>query len=158
EAPAGEPAAYRDGVARAAALLEAGALEKVVLARRLRAPLAPHTDLRVPLTRLTKRYLDCWTFAVDGVLGASPETLIRSTRGRVSARVLAGTRRRADDERRDLELSGELMASDKERYEHELAVRSLIDTLTPHVHALTRDEEPYLLQLPNVWHLATNVR
>lgn len=158
EEPAGEAEAYRTGVARAAEHLEAGDLEKVVLSRRLRASLPEGADLTAPLTRLTKRYLDCWTYAVDGMLGSSPETLIRSIHGRVSARVLAGTRRRASEASRDEALSEELMSSRKERFEHELAVLSLMDTLAPHVTDLTRDAEPYLLQLPNVWHLATNVR
>ena len=30
--------------------------------------------------------IDCYAFAVDGLIGASPETLVRSERGEVSAR------------------------------------------------------------------------
>ena len=47
-------------------------------------------DLRVPLGRLNSAYPDTFTFAVDGLIGASPETLVQSSRGAVTARVLAG--------------------------------------------------------------------
>lgn len=156
--PVGEADAYRDGVAEAGKRLDAASIEKVVLARRLRANLPEGADLRVPLVRLANRYIDCWTFSVDGMMGASPETLIRSIHGRVSARVLAGTRKRSADEMQDQQLSEELVASPKEQHEHRLAVESLVDTLSPHVTELVHDPSPYLLQLPNVWHLATNVK
>lgn len=156
--PAPEADAYRDGVAEAGRRLAAGTLEKVVLARRLEAQLPENADLRVPLSRLAKRYIDCWTFAVDGMIGASPETLIRSIHGNVYARVLAGTRRRSDDESRDLALAEELVTSTKEQLEHRFAVQSLVETLSPHVTDLDYDPDPEVLQLPNVWHLATKVR
>lgn len=155
--PEGEADAYRNGVTEAGRRLEAGALEKVVLARRLEATLPENADLRVPLARLAKRYIDCWTFAVDGMIGASPETLIRSIHGNVYARVLAGTRRRSDDELQDRALATELMSSEKEQLEHRFAVESLVETLSPHVTDLRYESEPEVLQLPNVWHLATRV-
>ena len=128
-----------------------------MLARRLRAQLTQAADLRVPLARLSHRYIDCWTFAVDGMIGASPETLIRSIHGNVYARVLAGTRPRSDDPIRDASLATELIASDKEQAEHRYAIDSLVDTLGPHVTDLAYDAQPDVLQLPNVWHLATRV-
>ena len=42
-------------------------------------------------------YPDCWTYAVDGLIGSSPETLIRADHGDVNARVLAGTISRGAD-------------------------------------------------------------
>ena len=156
-APDGEADAYREGVAEAAQRLEAEDIDKVVLARRLRAPLTQVADLRVPLARLSHRYIDCWTFAVDGMIGASPETLIRSIHGNVYARVLAGTRPRSDDPIRDASLADELITSDKEQAEHRYAIDSLVNTLGPHVTDLAYDAQPDVLQLPNVWHLATRV-
>lgn len=156
--PSGEATAYREGVLEASARIGRGSVEKIVLARRLQAEIANDCDLRVPLARLAERYTDCWTFAVDGMLGSSPETLIRSIGGEVSARVLAGTRKRALDEGRDLAMRDELEHSDKEHHEHKLAVESLVETLSPYVTELHADPDPHLLKLPNVWHLATNVR
>ncbi|HUH53061.1 MAG TPA: chorismate-binding protein [Microbacteriaceae bacterium] len=154
--PVGEANAYRDGVHEASLRIGRGEAEKIVLARRLQSGL-PEGDLRVALARLANRYTDCWTFSVDGMIGASPETLIRSIEGRVSARVLAGTRKRALDPERDVQMRDELQHSSKERFEHKLAVDSLVDTLNPYVLNLQAEADPHLLKLPNVWHLATDV-
>ena len=151
-------AAYLAGVDEAARRIGAGEVEKVVLSRQIAGELPANADLRVPLERLSSRYLDCWTFAVDGLIGASPETLVRSTSGAVSARVLAGTRgRHADDAVRDRGARDELLRSAKEQHEHDFAVQSVITALAPHVNELRTSDEPFALQLPNVWHLATDL-
>lgn len=134
------------------------AIGKIVLSRQVRGKISAADDLRVPLKRLAERYDDCWTYAVDGMIGASPETLVRQTDGAISARVLAGTRGRhrdnpaADDRARD-----ELLTSSKEQHEHSFAVQSVVTALTPHVRELHTSEEPFALRLPNVWHLATDL-
>ena len=151
-------AAYLAGVDEAAQRIAGGDVEKIVLARQLTGRIAPGSDLRTPLTRLSDRYLDCWTFAVDGLIGASPETLIRATDGAVSARVLAGTRaRHPESEQRDAQARDELLTSAKEQHEHDFAVQSVVTALSPHVRDLRTSEEPFPLQLPNVWHLATDL-
>lgn len=151
-------AAYLEGVRESVRRIERGDAEKIVLARQIEGVLAPGSDLRVPLTRLAERYLDCWTFAVDGMIGASPETLIRSTAGAVSARVLAGTRgRHPESSGRDAQARDELLTSDKEQHEHAFAVQSVVTALAPYVRELRTSEEPFPLQLPNVWHLATDL-
>ncbi|GAA2188891.1 chorismate-binding protein [Leucobacter alluvii] len=151
-------ASYLAGVREAGARIERGEFEKIVIARQLEGALPGASDLRVPLTRLAEHYLDCWTFAVDGLIGASPETLIRSTSGAVSARVLAGTRgRHSEDAARDARARDELLTSAKEQHEHAFAVQSVVTALSPHVRDLRTSEEPFPLQLPNVWHLATDL-
>jgi menaquinone-specific isochorismate synthase len=143
-------------VAAAVRRIRAGELAKVVLARDLLVtsdvPLEPRRLLR----RLAARFPDCWTFAVDGLLGATPELLLRRTGRRLSARVLAGTAPRgagADDER----LAAALLGSAKDRAEHALAVDSLVDALAPYCSSLSVPEEPQLLTLANVRHLASDV-
>mgnify|MGYP003488451951 FL=1 len=151
-------AAYLTGVNEAVERISGGDVEKIVLARQLTGNIEPGSDLRVPLSRLADRYLDCWTFAVDGLIGASPETLIRATDGAVSARVLAGTRaRHPESEQRDAQARDELLTSAKEQHEHDFAVQSVVTALSPHVRELRTSEEPFPLQLPNVWHLATDL-
>lgn len=150
--------AYLRGVREAAHRIDAGGIEKIVLARQVTGRVPSDADLRVPLGRLAERYLDCWTFAVDGLIGASPETLVRSTGGAVSARVLAGTRaRHPERERRDAQARDELLTSSKEQHEHAFAVQSVVTALAPHVRDLRTSEEPFPLRLPNVWHLATDL-
>ena len=150
--------AYLAGVREATARIERGEAEKIVLARQVSGSIAAGDDLRVPLRRLAERYDDCWTYAVDGMIGASPETLVRQTDGAISARVLAGTRgRKPADAAADARARDELLTSTKEQHEHDFAVQSVVTALSPHVLALHTSEEPFALRLPNVWHLATEL-
>ncbi|NLB47301.1 MAG: chorismate-binding protein [Microbacteriaceae bacterium] len=150
--------AYLDGVREATARIDRGEAEKIVLARTVTSSIDAHDDLRVPLSRLAYRYTDCWTYAVDGMLGASPETLVRQTAGKITSRVLAGTRGRRDDEAADLRTRDELLANEKEQQEHAFSVQSVVAALHPLVAELRTSEQPFALQLPNVWHLATDVK
>ena len=135
----------------------AGDLEKVVLARDLVATAADDIDVRWPLQRLASSYPMCWTFHVDGLFGATPEMLVRRERGLVTSRVLAGTIRRTGDDARDLGLAAALARSSKDLEEHEYAVRSVADALAPHCTSMNVPEAPFVLHLPNVMHLATDV-
>ena len=99
----------------------------------------------------------CWTFHVDGIFGATPEMLVRRERGLVTSRVLAGTIRRTGDDERDLALAAALARSSKDHEEHEYAVRSVADALEPHCSSMIVPETPFVLHLPNVMHLASDV-
>ena len=144
-------------VADAVARINEGDLEKVVLARDLVATAAQPVDVRWPLRRLAEDYPMCWTFHVDGLFGATPEMLVRRERGLVTSRVLAGTIRRTGDDERDLALAATLARSSKDLEEHEYAVRSVADSLDPHCSSMNVPEAPFVLHLPNVMHLATDV-
>ncbi len=144
-------------VADAVSRIGVGDLEKVVLARDLIATGEESIDVRWPLRRLTEGYPMCWTFHVDGLFGATPEMLVRRERGLVTSRVLAGTIRRTGDDGRDLALAATLARSSKDLEEHEYAVRSVADALDPHCSSMNVPEAPFVLHLPNVMHLATDV-
>jgi menaquinone-specific isochorismate synthase len=144
-------------VADAVRRINAGDLEKVVLARDLIATAETPIDVRWPLRRLAQTYPMCWTFHVDGLFGATPEMLVRRERGLVTSRVLAGTIRRTGDDERDLALAATLARSSKDLEEHEYAVRSVADALDPHCSSMNVPEAPFVLHLPNVMHLATDV-
>jgi menaquinone-specific isochorismate synthase len=144
-------------VAEAVRRISAGALGKVVLARDLIATAAARIDVRWPLNRLAASYPMCWTFHVDGLFGATPEMLVRRERGLVTSRVLAGTIRRTGDDERDLALAATLARSSKDHEEHEYAVRSVADALEPHCSSMIVPETPFVLHLPNVMHLASDV-
>jgi menaquinone-specific isochorismate synthase len=144
-------------VADAVARIRGGELEKVVLARDLVAELAEPLDVRAPLAELSERYPSCWTFHVDGLFGATPEMLVRRERGLVTSRVLAGTIRRTGDDAHDLALAATLARSSKDLEEHEFAVRSVADALAPYCLSMNVPESPFVLHLPNVMHLATDV-
>ncbi|MFB9313182.1 isochorismate synthase [Nocardioides plantarum] len=144
-------------VADAVRRINAGDLEKVVLARDLVATADADVDVRWPLRRLAASYPTCWTFHVDGFFGATPELLVRRERGLVTSRVLAGTIRRTGDDARDLMLAATLARSSKDLEEHEYAVRSVVDRFEPHCSSMNVPEAPFVLHLPNVMHLATDV-
>jgi isochorismate synthase len=144
-------------VADAVKRIRSGELEKVVLARDLRAELDEPLDVRAPLASLADEYRACWTFHVDGLFGATPEMLVRRERGLVTSRVLAGTIRRTGDDVHDLALAAKLARSSKDLEEHELAVRSVADSLAPYCLSMNVPESPFVLHLPNVMHLATDV-
>ena len=94
---------------------------------------------------------------MDGIFGATPEMLVRRERGLVTSRVLAGTIRRTGHDERDLALAAALARSSKDLEEHEYAVRSVADALDPHCSSMNVPEAPFVLHLPNVMHLATDV-
>jgi menaquinone-specific isochorismate synthase len=150
-------ATWETVVAEAVRRINDGQLEKVVLARDLVATAGSEIDVRWPLRRLAESYPMCWTFHVDGLFGATPEMLVRRERGLVTSRVLAGTIRRTGDDARDLALAATLARSSKDLEEHEYAVRSVADALAPHCSSMNVPEAPFVLHLPNVMHLATDV-
>lgn len=144
-------------VARAAKRIREGELEKVVLARDLVATAERPIDVRLLLTRLARRYPECYTFSVAGLVGATPELLIRRTGQEIESLVLAGTTPRGTGAADDLARGKALLASTKDQHEHECAIASVRQTLSPLCSSLTTPDEPELLVLPNVQHLASHV-
>lgn len=148
---------YQDAVRRAIEAIAAGRASKVVVARDLVGSVPVGADLRRFVRALASDYPDTWAFAVDGLIGASPETLVTVSAGTVTARVLAGTAARGADPDADVAASAALATSTKDQDEHQFAVRSVLAALGPHARALAAGEQPFTLKLPNVWHLATDI-
>lgn len=144
-------------VAGAIARIREGEAHKIVLARDVWATSAEPLDVRVLAARFAQAYSTTWTFAVDGLVGATPELLVRRERGLVASRVLAGTIRRTGDDEADLAHAAALARSSKDLEEHEFAVASLAESLEPFVASANVPEVPSVLHLPNVMHLATDV-
>ena len=148
---------FRTAVTEAVARIDRGELEKVVLAHDLLAVADDAIDPRYVLGGLAAANADCWAYAVEGLVGATPELLVSRDGDRVISRVLAGTAPRGGDAADDRRLVAGLVASDKDQQEHRLAVESLVESLGPHVGAITAPDEPGVLELSNVTHLATDV-
>lgn len=151
---------YLDIVAQASALMReqtgAQALKKVVLARDELIETPDEIDVRALLAALNTAYPGCWTFDVAGLIGATPELLVGVEDGRVTTRVLAGTYRVEDDPRAELAAARELLGKAKDQEEHRYAIESIVAPLTRLTDQLHVDEEPHLLQLANVIHLASD--
>jgi menaquinone-specific isochorismate synthase len=149
---------WEQAVAKAVATIRAGGLRKVVLARDVFAAADEPIDARVLLQRLAARYPDCFTFACDGMLGATPELLVRRAGHQVSALVLGGTLPRGADPVQDKALGEELLASAKNNEEHAYAVESIRDALGLLCDTLDVEARPSLLKFPNLQHLGTRIR
>ena len=149
---------WREAVARAVSRMRAGAAPaKVVLAHDLLAIADDPLDPRFLLHGLAARYPSCWTFTVDGLVGATPELLLSRRDPEVISRVLAGTTW-PHEGTEAAALADELLASAKDRDEHSYATDSLGDALRPFCTELTVPDAPTVLRLRNVMHLATEVR
>ncbi|HJG50646.1 MAG TPA: chorismate-binding protein [Brachybacterium faecium] len=151
------PDEYQALVQEAIAGIRAGRAEKVVLSERTTvrtpAPLPP----AVMLARLARAYPSTWVYHLEDVVGASPEMLAQTEDGRVYSRVLAGSRPVADDGELD-EVDRRAFRTDaKERSEHAFAVDSVIERLEGVAEELEVSPEPFVLRLPGLEHLASDV-
>ena len=151
-------ARWEEAVAEAVAAIKAGGLRKVVLARDVFGTAAEPIDARILLQRLAVRYPGCFTFACDGMIGATPELLVRRAGREVSALVLGGTLPRGENPAEDEALGEELLASAKNNEEHAYAVVSIREALAPLCEVLEVEARPALLKFPNLQHLGTRVR
>ena len=148
---------WRQQVTKAITAIKDGLMEKVVLARDLTATSAKEIDARSLLQRLEIEYPSTWLFLVNGLVGATPELLVRLSKSLVTSRVLAGTIRKSGNEDKDLALAASLAKSSKDLEEHEYAVKSVADGLAPFCSSTNVPESPFVLHLSNVMHLATDV-
>jgi menaquinone-specific isochorismate synthase len=149
--------AWQSQVSSAINAIKSNKLEKVVLARDMTATSKTEIGVRSLLQRLEIEYPSTWIFLVDGLIGATPELLVRLSKSLVTSRVLAGTIRKTGNEDRDLTLAASLAKSSKDLEEHEYAVRSVADALATFCSSTNVPEAPFVLHLSNVMHLATDV-
>jgi menaquinone-specific isochorismate synthase len=148
---------WRRAGAIAVERMRRGDLAKVVLAHDLLAAADEAVDPRYLLRGLAGNYPSCWVFSVVGLVGATPELLVRRLGAEVDARVLAGTAWPHDGLAGE-RLAGELMSSEKNREEHAYAVQSMVEALRPFCAPLQVPDAPSVLRLHNVQHLATSIR
>ena len=148
---------WKQRVSTAVSRIQKGDLDKVVLARDITVSSNKAIDPRVILNKLAVEYPTTWKFANSGLVGATPELLLRLSRGMVTSRVLAGTISKTGDDAKDLALAGSLARSSKDLAEHEYAVRSVADAIEPFCSSTNVPDSPFVLHLANVMHLATDV-
>jgi len=120
---------WRERVALAIGKIKDAKLDKVVLARFLTGKSEERIDVRRLLRLLAKEYPSTWVYSNSGLVGATPELLVRLSKSLITSRVLAGTIRKTGDDERDLALAGSLARSSKDLEEHEYAVQSVADQL-----------------------------
>ncbi|MGK2930096.1 MAG: isochorismate synthase [Acidimicrobiales bacterium] len=152
-----DPDRWMTSVRHATEEIAAGRFDKVVLAREVRvtgdAPI-PRRDL---LARLRRSFPGCFSFAVGSMVGASPELLVSRVGDTVRAHPMAGTARRGGDPAADARLAAKLLASAKDRAEHQITIDMVWDTLLPFCSYVDSEPEPSVVAVANVQHLASLV-
>jgi menaquinone-specific isochorismate synthase len=149
--------AWKSRVSTAVDRIQSGKLDKVVLARDFTGHSDKDIEPRTILKKLAAEYPSTWNFSVAGLVGATPELLLRLSRKMVTSRVLAGTISKTGNDERDLALAASLARSSKDLEEHLYAVKSVADALEPFCTSTNVPDAPYVLHLANVMHLATDV-
>ncbi|MDB6093428.1 MAG: isochorismate synthase [Verrucomicrobia bacterium] len=154
---------YRATVNRALGLIAAGEFEKIVLARAIdlttREALHP---LRV-LNGLRQRFPECYAFSLangkgQSFIGASPERLVRVSRGVLETDALAGTIRRGVGASDDAALAAALQQSEKDQREHRFVVDTIAGRLGQLGLKLEHAAKPGLRKLANLQHLHTPIK
>jgi menaquinone-specific isochorismate synthase len=157
-----EREAWEAAVTEALEGIASGAIEKVVLARRVAQPLPIGFDPLNLLARLHDRNLDCYRFLFDFgqdavLLGASPERLVTLRGVRVSSDAVAGTAPRPAGADAEADAVARLRASAKDQWEHAIVVRHIRDGLAPFTPELIVDEVPEVQRLRTLLHLRTRI-
>jgi menaquinone-specific isochorismate synthase len=143
--------------------IAAGEFSKIVLARVQEVVASvPLHPLRM-LNGLRQRFPDCYAFSLangagQSFIGASPERLVRVSKGIVETEALAGTTRRGAGASEDAALAEALLRSDKDRREHELVVEAVVGRLRRLGLNPGPAAAPGLRRLANLQHLHTPVR
>jgi menaquinone-specific isochorismate synthase len=153
---------YQAAVEGGLAAIAAGTVKKIVLARvqevKTGAPLHP---LRL-LNGLRERFPECYSFSVangrgQSFIGASPERLVRVSKGVLETEALAGSTRRGAGASEDAALGAALLSSEKDLREQRHVLDSIARRLGPLGLAPEFPGKPVLRKLANVQHLHTPV-
>jgi menaquinone-specific isochorismate synthase len=150
--------AHADAVAAARDELRSGVARKVVLARAVTIDCDADIVRSAVLRRLLDAYPTCFVFAMAQLTGASPELLVARYDEMVRAQPMAGTARRSPEPTTDAKLAAGLLASEKDRIEHQITIDMVHDTLLPWCSYLDAPEQPEVISVANVHHLATWVQ
>ncbi len=159
EAP---PEHFEEAVRRAVERIDAGELEKIVLARIVRVHAGHAHDPGALFGALRDVFPSCYSFCVGtpeaAFVGASPELLVRRDGARAQTVALAGTTRRSADPAVDDHLGEQLLTSVKNRAEQAIVAQRIERTLEPVSVWVTVADRPVLVKVHNVQHLATPIR
>ncbi len=147
---------YRDALAKGIELINAGDLDKLVLATRqrlsLRKPLDPLNLLARLRVQQTNSCRFLWQKNYDeSFFGASPERLISLNHNQLLIDALAGTAKKGDDGK-------ELLASSKDLREHHFVVTSIVEQLLRKGIKASHSPQPKLITQGHLIHLHTLIQ
>jgi len=134
-----------------------GRVDKAVIAREIAITADRPVDRHGVLQRLRASFGSSYRYAVDGLLGASPELLVEIDGRVVRSHPLAGTAPRTGDATLDAAIAERLVASTKNQVEHRVVINVVHDTLLPWCSFLDWEPEPSVVAVANVQHLGTAI-
>lgn len=142
--------------------IDAGQLDKVVLARRSTFDFLRALDPMAILRRVQATTPECFHFAFQprgggAFVGASPERLFRQSGRRVRTEAVAGTRSRGDSDQADEALREELLASEKDRREHAYVQDTIEQVLDPLSTRVELNHPPSEMKLARGRHLRSRL-
>ncbi len=156
------PEHYESAVARAVERIRAGDFEKIVLAREVAVHTAVDHDAPAVFDVLRSAFRSCYVFVAGrgdaAFVAASPELLVRRDGLRAQTVALAGSIRRSADPAVDDHLGEQLMGSAKNRAEQAIVVRRIARVLRRHAVWVAAPEDPAIIKVANIQHLATPIR
>ncbi len=144
---------FTDAVSETVAILAEGDIKKVVLARDMRIVSEEPMDERLLVAKLARAFPSCWTFCVEGMIGATPEMMASVRAGHLTTRVLAGSWPTTGGHDA---AEYALRSSAKDIAEHRYASDSVLHAIDLQASGPVRANGPTILRLPNVVHLATD--
>lgn len=155
-------AAWDAAVAAALALIDDGALHKVVLAREVIVEADARFSVADTVATLRRTQPGCFVFADGGTdrasfVGASPELLVRRNGTEVTSRPMAGTVARQQSLADDDAAIAALATSVKDNEEHRFVVEAVVDALGVHCRDVVASA-PEPVRLTTVTHLTTSIR
>ncbi len=150
---------YTSQVELALDAIEAGKVEKLVLARSLQVHSDRNFDRKHFFDALRSTYPSCALAIVrqgdDTFVSATPERLVRLTGDHVETVAVAGSAPRGRNPKEETRLSRDLLGSAKEREEHEVVKRAIRSALADVCGEIAGPSEPSLLKLEGIQHLET---
>jgi len=154
---------WNEAVDRALSAMEAGRVSKVVLARvqtvSAEGGLEP-VDVAMNLWRNNPGSHVFLFEPMEGhvLLGAAPETVATVSDGEFRATAVAGSVARGDTDAEQQALARDLLKSSKDRREHDMCVRDMVERLETVSEQVEAEDAPHVLTLSTIQHLETVIR
>ena len=155
------PGEFERMITAATERIRAGEMSKIVLAREVLVSAGAAHDPAAVFGAMREQFPSCFCFCCGtpeaAFIGASPELLLRRSGASVSTVALAGSTRRSSDPAVDDHLGEQLLRSDKDRREHAIVAERIARSLRQHAVWVEAGEEPEIVKVANIQHLATPI-
>jgi len=155
------PGEFERMIGAATERIKAAEMSKIVLAREVLISAGAAHDPAAVFGAMREQFPSCFCFCCGtpeaAFIGASPELLLRRSGASVSTVALAGSTRRSSDPAVDDHLGEQLLRSDKDRREHAIVAERIARSLRQHAVWVEAGEEPEIIKVANIQHLATPI-